>query len=127
MRKIISILLILAFALHTTSELWIVVSFQINRDYIAKNLCVNRFDNIPLCKGSCYLQKQLSNNENEQKKLPDLKTKEIVLFCQSIYTRIPVRRQFFEKHIRFISRQQTLGESSYSKLVFRPPISDKVS
>lgn len=79
----------MAFALHTTSELWIIVSFQINRNYIAENLCINRFDNIPLCKGSCYLQKQLTSNENQQQKLPDLKTKDTVWFYQTPEIVIP--------------------------------------
>jgi len=82
LKKIVSILLIVAFALHTTSELWIIVSFQLNREYIAEHLCINRLENIPLCRGACYLQKQFTNNETQQNKLTDLKLKETVWFCE---------------------------------------------
>ena len=43
-------------------------SFYIQQDYIAQNLCINRFDAIPVCKGQCYLKKQLKTNENQEKK-----------------------------------------------------------
>ena len=58
----------------------ILTAFHLNRDYISSNLCVNRFDAIPLCKGSCYLEKQLSDNEQQQQDTPELKLKEISLF-----------------------------------------------
>jgi hypothetical protein len=48
-----------------------IVDYLINKDYIAKNLCVNRDKPKSCCKGKCHLVKQLkktsSNTENENK------------------------------------------------------------
>ncbi|WP_162817858.1 hypothetical protein U0035_21210 [Niabella yanshanensis] len=80
MKKIILISLLGAFLFQALSSLVILTAFHLNRDYISNNLCVNRFDAVPLCKGSCYLEKQLSDNEQQQQDTPKLKLKEISLF-----------------------------------------------
>lgn len=64
MKKVVVFFLLFVFTIQVTKSLWILTSFQINREYIATNLCINRFDKIPVCKGQCYLNNQL---EKEQK------------------------------------------------------------
>jgi hypothetical protein len=54
--------------IQTSKSLWIVTSFQINRDYIASNLCINRFDTIPLCKGQCFLNSALEKEQKSNQK-----------------------------------------------------------
>jgi hypothetical protein len=45
---------------------WAVVGlFQLNKDYIAKNLCENRQQPQKKCCGSCYLKKQLKKVDNQ--------------------------------------------------------------
>ncbi len=39
-----------------------VLDYQINRDFIAENLCENRFSPEKQCAGKCYLKKQLSSS-----------------------------------------------------------------
>lgn len=68
MKKIIVYFLLFIFTIQSTKSLWIITSFQINRDYIAANLCINRFDKIPVCKGQCYLDNQLNKEQKENKK-----------------------------------------------------------
>ena len=68
MKKVIVIFLLFIFTIQTTKSLWIITSFQINRDYIASNLCINRFDKIPTCKGQCFLTKELNKEQNENKR-----------------------------------------------------------
>jgi hypothetical protein len=80
MKKIVIYFLLIAFVFQTTSNLWIISSFYINQDYIAKNVCVNRFDKIPVCYGKCFLTKQLKENDKEQQKTPNVKDKEIQLY-----------------------------------------------
>jgi len=41
------------------------LDYQINRDYIAQNLCENKNDVIPTCGGSCYLKKELKKASEE--------------------------------------------------------------
>jgi hypothetical protein len=58
------------------------LSFYLQRDYIAKTLCVNRFEAIPVCKGQCYLKKQIKENDSKDRSTETLKLKEIDLFVQ---------------------------------------------
>ncbi|RZJ86373.1 MAG: hypothetical protein EOO20_18440 [Chryseobacterium sp.] len=80
MKKLLSISLLLLFLIQATSSLWILVSFYVNRNYISKNICINRFDLIPICEGQCYLTDRLKKNDAEEQKLPELKQKEVQLF-----------------------------------------------
>lgn len=84
MKKISIILVIISFAYQTTSNFWILTSFYIQRDYIAENICVNRFDAIPVCKGQCYLTAQLKDNSEKNQNIPKLLQNEIQLYFQKI-------------------------------------------
>ncbi|MCL9769948.1 hypothetical protein NAT47_05920 [Flavobacterium sp. HXWNR69] len=68
MKKVIVIFLLFIFTIQITKSFWIISSFHINRDYIAKNICINRFDKIPTCKGKCYLDSELSKEQKENQK-----------------------------------------------------------
>jgi hypothetical protein len=89
LKKLVVIFILGVFVFQCTSNLFILSSFFINRDYISENLCINRFDKIPTCKGQCYLGDKLEENEKKEQKLPNFKTKEVQLFHQS-YTKIDV-------------------------------------
>lgn len=56
------------------------VSFHIQQETIAETLCINRFDLIPVCKGQCYLESQLKNDDKQERNLPDIKLKDTQLF-----------------------------------------------
>lgn len=77
------LLLLIAMLFQSTSMLWSVGAFYLNRQYIAKNLCVNRLDPVTICEGSCYLEKQISKEREKDQQLPDIKLKDIQLFCQA--------------------------------------------
>ncbi|WP_103727050.1 hypothetical protein [Flavobacterium croceum] len=68
MKKVVVYFLLFIFTIQSTKSLWIITSFQINRDYIASNLCINRFDKIPTCKGQCFLINELSKEQKDNKK-----------------------------------------------------------
>ncbi|HLZ87173.1 MAG TPA: hypothetical protein VKQ52_08035, partial [Puia sp.] len=59
----VTILLILLVATQTFSKWCLIAGFQVNRDYIASNLCVNRLNAISCCKGKCFLNKSLADDE----------------------------------------------------------------
>jgi hypothetical protein len=54
----------MAVAAQTFSKWIVVLSYEINKDYIAKTLCVNKGS---CCKGKCYLHKELAADEDQQK------------------------------------------------------------
>lgn len=55
--------LLLAVIMQSTSSIWIYLGFELNRDYIARQLCINRFETIPVCKGSCYLEEKIKEEK----------------------------------------------------------------
>jgi hypothetical protein len=99
------------------------VSFKLNQDYIAKNICENRAKPTMQCNGKCQLMKKLEKAEKEeQKQLPKtLKEKSVVLYCHnltnfSIYRKINItekKQSFFDFKFQNIS--------TYHNNIFRPP------
>lgn len=67
------------------SKAWIVVSFKLNQDTIAKTLCVKKEIKKNTCLGKCYLKKQLDKaSEQEQKQAPTgTKEKAEVVYCHN--------------------------------------------
>jgi len=55
-----------AVGIQTFSKWIIVFSYEINKDYIAKNICINREVPGSCCNGKCYLQKKLASDEDQQ-------------------------------------------------------------
>jgi len=121
LKKVLSILLIIAFLVQSTSQLWILVAFKINQEYIAANLCINRFEAIPVCKGSCFLEKQLSQDQKKQEKNTDLKLKEINLFYQGNATEQLAHFVSFNSRNTYILLNGALISSDFLRSVFRPP------
>ena len=77
MKKIFILFCFLAIVIQSTFQLWIQISFEINRSFIEKNLCENRLNSKKACcRGKCYLNKKLQANEKRNEHLLDLKQKE---------------------------------------------------
>jgi hypothetical protein len=53
-------------ALQTFSKWCLIFEYQVNRDFIAKNLCINRGKPLSCCKGNCYLKKKMAADESDQ-------------------------------------------------------------
>ncbi|MBB3841427.1 hypothetical protein FHS57_005455 [Runella defluvii] len=87
MKKFVSIGLILAVLLQPFYRLWIVVTFQINQDFIAATLCEERNTPENDCQGHCYLCKRLHQADEREKQIPILvKLAEAVLYVQENHT-----------------------------------------
>ena len=59
MKFIAAPILILLLVTQTFSKWVVVISFNLNRDYIAKNLCENRYRPVLKCNGNCVLMKKM--------------------------------------------------------------------
>jgi len=71
-----------------------VAYFQMNREFIAKNLCVNKNKPKMNCNGQCYLAKQLKSAEDKETKSNSEKLEkmpELVLFLP-IHSEIPFKQ-----------------------------------
>ena len=53
-------------------KVWVIpllyLDFEIRRDYIVKNLCVNRDRPLMLCNGKCYLAKKIAALDEQEKR-----------------------------------------------------------
>jgi hypothetical protein len=99
------------------------VSFKINQDYIAKNLCENRAKPKMQCNGKCQLMKKLEKAEKEEQKQtpPNLKEKVEVLYCQ---TRPPfdfLKATLFYENKALANYDCDFYSSSFITDIFRPP------
>lgn len=121
MKKLLIHIMLLTFVFQSTCNFWIIISFYANRDYIAENICINRFDQIPVCKGQCFLNQKLQENEKQEQKLPSLKIKEIQLFCHiadDTYTKMPV---LFQEYPKPAILPDCILIKKHSTSIFHPP------
>jgi hypothetical protein len=67
------------------SRLTVYVGFELNRDHIAKFLCVQKDVENNHCKGSCHLKKKLAEAEEQQQQVPhNQKEISIILYCAAL-------------------------------------------
>ncbi|WP_306350740.1 hypothetical protein [Flavobacterium sp. '19STA2R22 D10 B1'] len=121
MKKFIFHLFLLTFLYQSTSSFWIVSSFFINQEYIANTICINRFDAIPICNGKCFLSKELKENEKKEQKLPNVKDKEIQLFCTTTIDYLQKVEVHYEEHATYPEYKTDFIVSSHLFSVFHPP------
>jgi hypothetical protein len=99
------------------------IEYAINKDFIVKNLCINRDKPLSCCEGKCHLAKQLkksndSNNDpkdkNTNKKIQNEETKEFL--C--IPVTIP---KIFETGLVLQPFPMTIVSQIFSAAIFVPP------
>lgn len=121
MKKLFAYILLSGFVIQSFSQLLVMTSFYINQDYIAENLCVNRFEAIPICKGQCFLVKELKENEKKQEKqFPDLKQKEIQFFEPVSMAFQFYPQTYFQKETH-LKMESNFIPSEFNFSVFHPP------
>lgn len=86
-KQFTAILLLFAITVQTFHKAIIVIDFYRNQEYIAKNLCENRFRPQLHCDGHCLLAKKLQQAEKKEQHNPDLKgeSKQEVVSSKSFY------------------------------------------
>lgn len=67
-RRIICIFILVLLMLTNFSRLFIYAGFELNQNYIASTLCVNRDKPEMNCNGKCYLSKKIKQAEEKEKK-----------------------------------------------------------
>lgn len=76
-------MLLFSLSLQCFSKLGVLINYEINKDYIASVLCVNRDKPEMHCEGQCYLRKQLHRDEQHKQQDNGITGNkiEIALFC----------------------------------------------
>lgn len=86
-KQFTAILLLFAITVQTFHKAIIVIDFYRNQEYIAKNLCENRFRPQLHCDGHCLLAKKLQAAEKKEQHNPEskLENKQEVVSSRSFY------------------------------------------
>ena len=91
MRQALAILLLCSLSVHCAGRLGIVANWWLNRDYVARVLCINRDKPALHCNGKCHLAKQLRAADAAEQQQPwggKQAFQEITLFCAPV---VPLR------------------------------------
>ena len=83
MRFIIVPILLVLVMTQSFSHWFVVLAFNINRDYIAKNLCENRYRPKMHCNGNCVLMKKLKEKEKSEENQPAAKAEINIIVLSS--------------------------------------------
>jgi len=123
LKQVTTILLALLIFLQPFSKIWIVLSFKINQDYIAKNLCENRAKPTMHCNGKCQLMKKLKQAEKEeQNQLPQtFKEKSELLYCHNLKNFSICRKIYFKEKKQAFFDYKFQFTSSFNSDIFHPP------
>lgn len=128
LRQITSLVLLTAVLMQSLGSLCVVISFEVNRDYIAQSLCVNRNRPELNCKGQCFLMKNLKakiqhSEEQEKQTLQQLLDETLTLFYPKNIL-ITFDNQHFkhlENHILTPKQKNEVSRIGVNSLL-RPPI-----
>lgn len=120
MKAIVAIFLLAGILLQTSAKLAIIINFEANREFIAKNLCEKKDEPDSCCKGSCQLNKSLAEEEKNEQPAPgtDIKEKFETLNCT-----LNDKDQFFiyETIIAFVEYYRLKKPVGMSNSIFHPP------
>lgn len=113
LKSITAILLASVFILQSAVKLLIMADYEINKDYISKNLCENKAKPMMHCNGKCHLHKQLAQQEKKENSLPyqNLKDK--------------FQLQYFSKTVQIMFNESTLKQKpNFAYSFFIPLLSE---
>lgn len=92
LRSFIAIVLASVFLLQSASKLLVIANYELNKEYIAKNLCENKAKPKSTCNGKCQLKKQLQKEDKKEKEAPasQKEKSEIQFFSNKLFNFLQV-------------------------------------
>ena len=98
------------------------IEYALNKDFIAKNLCVNKEKPKSCCHGKCYLEKQVkksseTNDDNEKNSNKKIQNEEVNEF---LFTHISIP-EIFKKDLTSPINPETAISSTFVSSIFIPP------
>src|SRR5438094_478409 len=119
--KLIGVTILLICLIAATFSQWLLIAgFDLNENYIAKELCVNKSNPHSHCNGHCYLSKQLNNEEKQSNPLSTSSKEkfEVQLFCIDGSNNIQATSYFISTTY---SALQNFSPQEVLKKTFHPP------
>lgn len=120
MRSVIAILLASVFLFQSASKLLVLANYEINKEYISKNLCENKAKPKSSCNGKCHLAKELKKQDKKENSVPASQKEkfEVQYFSESVldqHTFVSV----FENQTFF--SYSMIPYSNFLDSIFQPP------
>jgi hypothetical protein len=118
-RRVFTILLLTIMLLQVAGKWIILADYALNKEFIARTLCVNKAKPVLQCKGKCHLRKQLQKEETggtqEQNKSYSFQE----VFCDHATSyRIP---KITQVAVTIPITNTVLYTSPYAGSIFHPP------
>jgi hypothetical protein len=104
------------------SRWFVLLSFNLNRDYIARNLCENRTRPKMNCNGNCVLMKKLKQKEKQEQDTPvsvKTETNSVVLSSRSFFA--SAMPPVFISGIHYVSTGSAGKPIDRPHSIFHPP------
>ncbi|MBK0403752.1 hypothetical protein I5M27_12195 [Adhaeribacter sp. BT258] len=113
-------MLSLVILLQPLSKLMLVAEYQVNKNYIAEFLCVNKSKPRLKCEGKCQLSKELKAADAHEKNHPTPVEKmvEVVQFFQPAFTFSPQFPTVIKPAFRYFSNPKVTAPAFG---IFHPP------
>lgn len=101
-------------------KVWILIDFQINQDFIARVLCINKAKPKLACHGKCHLSKKLQEQEKQEKKQVPQSQKDTfdTLFFSNSFTK--VKGRYFHQQ-SLIGHPPRFYSFDFLDQIFHPP------
>ncbi|MCW8310426.1 hypothetical protein ACR78Z_19365 [Sphingobacterium thalpophilum] len=109
--------------LQSFSTVWLWTIFELNRDYIARNECINRFNEKALsCRGQCILMKKM--REHEEKEQKNLETRIIDVVFINNQLNFTFETSVFDEVALSFSFPEMKENYAYRPIfsIFHPPL-----
>lgn len=119
MKSFVTISLALLVLLQSFSRVWIVMDYQINKDFIAKVLCINQDKPQLQCEGKCQLAKQLKKEERKEQQNPQKAGAKYELYAEAFSLRLPAPLHIVEERTYTLLSIRYTGRTSFD--IFHPP------
>jgi len=119
LKKLYTILLIFLIGFQSFSKVWIVASYQLNKDFIANFLCENKAKPQLQCQGKCQLKKDLDKDAKKQKSSANTDF-QFQLFCSQLPSFVFFAVKIVEKPKKFyyLSKKYSFSAKDF----FHPPL-----
>jgi len=122
MKKGLIIILVMVMVLQSSIRSIYVAYYQMNQDYIASVLCINKAKPASTCNGKCYLSKKMKEQEKQEQSIPAVLKglKEVVLYFTAFHLSItPVFSE--EAQVASLDAYQMHAYTSPVDFIIQPP------
>jgi hypothetical protein len=119
LNRVTSIVLLVALLSANFSRLFVYAGFELNKEYIATQLCENKDKPQLHCDGHCYFMKKVKQVQ-EKEKSNERQTQKSLF--QEVFVKSSSSVVFFSQVVDIVfTPYQTLKTTPFSGAVFQPP------